>query len=268
MLTQKPAALLDTVPVRRSCRRYKPNPLPRTVLDSALDACEDALPLVGAELLVHLVDGEAMHPVLPGLIGMYGKVRAPYWLLVTGRGDDLTRYEEAGFRLEPVVLGMTADGIGTCWIGGSARRDVFRPVADYPDEHVPVILIAFGKPGSWRGQLRYPGAASRLPLEELVLADPGDWRQALDMARLAPSAGNLQPWRFLPDGDRLHAYSKVRVPLQYRMVADHLAEMNRLDVGIALSHVRLALEVRGERAEYSTDGPRRDDMTYIATVSR
>lgn len=261
--------LVDVMPQRRSCRVFSDEPL-RPVAQSVLrDALASAASLFSdVETSVHVVDGPAMHRVLPGLIGSYGKVRAPQWLLATGRADDDRRYQSAGFVLEPVVLSLAAIGVGTCWIGGSAKRDVFRGVADYPAEHAPTILIAFGNPAKPEGHLREAGTAARKPLEELLLGDAGEWTSVLDAARTAPSAGNLQPWRFLPDGDRVHAYALVKVPLQYRFMAAHLAEMSRLDVGIALAHARLAVAAAGAQPALSFDGPERRGLVYVATLSR
>jgi nitroreductase len=261
--------LVDVMPVRRSCRAFSaeaPRPVAHSVLRDGLASLAELFP--GVTPGVHVVGGDAMHRVLPGLIGSYGKVRAPQWLLVTGPAADERRYEAAGYALEPLVLALTAVGVGTCWIGGKVDRDVFREVATYPTDHAPTVVIAFGDPARPDGHVREAGTAARKELADLLLGPAGDWTDALEAARTAPSAGNLQPWRFLPDGDRLHAYAEVKVPLQYRFMAAHLAEMSRLDVGIALSHVRLTLEAADAKVVLAADGPTRRGLTYIATMTR
>lgn len=256
----------DAIAVRRSCRRFDASPLPEATLARVRASAESAsrlVPEVGR--LVHLVGGGPMHEVIPGVVGAYGKVRAPHWLLVTGVGEQAQ--EDAGFSLEQTVLDATGMGLGTCWMGGAARRDAFRPVADYPASHRPVILIAFGRPAAEGGHVREPGTGKRGPLGDLLLAETDDvWTPMVQAARVAPSAGNLQPWRFLPEGRRLHAFSQPVVPLHYRPFAAHLSLMQRLDVGIALAHVKTAAEHLGHGVRFERGGRDREGMRYIATA--
>jgi len=261
----------EAIQVRRSCRRYDMSRLSSRVL-SEVHALAASLEHIDADadIAVHVVeDGEALQAVMPGIVGAYGKHRAPHYLLGTGP-NRRESYENIGFALEPLVLSMTAVRIGTCWVGGNARGDTFRPVAHYPADHRPLVLIGFGSPVEDGGHVREAGTANRRPLDDLLLDSAGEWAEAIEAARVAPSAGNLQPWRFRASPERLDAYLSFRAPLQYKLFAEHLRLMNRIDVGIALAHVRIALEERGIASrtarERESAPPEGDALTYIASV--
>ena len=74
----------------------------------------------------------------------------------------------------------------------------------------------------------------------------------LEVARLAPSAVNSQPWYFTHDGDTIHVYCNRKG--------------SRLDAGIALAHlfVANAESFRFFRAENAPDLP---GYTYIGSVT-
>lgn len=261
--------LYEAISVRRSCRRYDMGRLPGAVLGDIRDLIAAPAAIdADAGVTLHLIeDGGAMAEIMPGVVGAYGKVRSPHYLLGTGPSAT-SAYENAGFALEPVVLQLNAWRIGTCWVGGSAKGDTFRRIVDYPGDHVPLIIVTLGDPAEEGGHRREQGTATRKPLEDVLLNDATDWRRELEAARVAPSAGNLQPWRFLAEGDRLHAYMEYRVPLHYRILGAHLRMMNHLDVGIALSHVRIAAQQAGRPVRIERGGPERDGMTYVATAVR
>jgi hypothetical protein len=66
-----------------------------------------------------------------------------------------------------------------------------------------------------------------------------EYIQALDMLRLAPSAGNTQPWRVLynRNADTFHFF---KIPVSKRYENDGLHD---IDMGIALSHFNIALQI-------------------------
>ena len=56
----------------------------------------------------------------------------------------------------------------------------------------------------------------------------------LEPARLAPSSVNSQPWYFIHEDDKIHVYCVNQKLLKY------LGNMNRIDMGIALTHLYTA----------------------------
>jgi hypothetical protein len=108
-------------------------------------------------------------------------------------------------------------------------------------------MLAFGYP---RGdQLRHDlKGFKRKSMEQIT--DKADSR--LEVARLAPSAVNSQPWYFIHDGDAIQVYCSRKG--------------SRLDAGIALAHlfVAHAESFRFFRAENAPELP---GYTYIGSVT-
>ena len=87
----------------------------------------------------------------------------------------------------------------------------------------------------------------------------------LEMVRLAPSASNKQPWRVVVDNKVLHFFLK-RTP-NYNKNIVH-ADLQRVDMGIAISHVELALNEKNILHRWIVNKPNieLDDMTeYTAS---
>jgi hypothetical protein len=75
----------------------------------------------------------------------------------------------------------------------------------------------------------------RKPIGE-VIADSG-LQQTFEAVRLAPSAGNTQPWFFMKDGGDIHLFRQKFGAIKNAM----FGKMNQGDMGIALCHAALAL---------------------------
>ena len=84
------------------------------------------------------------------------------------------------------------------------------------------------------------------------------------MTRLAPSAGNKQPWRAVVCGDRVHFYEKKAKAMQNNPLGD----IQKVDIGIALAHFDLTLQEVGITGRFVVEDPglETDDQTeYIVT---
>ena len=88
----------------------------------------------------------------------------------------------------------------------------------------------------------------------------------LKAARLAPSAMNLQPWRFIVYADRIYVFAqKSRIPYVSG------AGMRDFGIGIMLSHIMLAaeelwMELQTETEEQFASKTYKNGE-YIATLS-
>ncbi len=78
------------------------------------------------------------------------------------------------------------------------------------------------------------------------------------MLRLAPSASNRQPWRVIQDGACYHFYLQ-RTPgygrgtLTFTLLG--LADLQRVDIGIAMCHFELAARELGLEGQWVVDEP-------------
>ena len=188
--------------------------------------------------------------------------------------------EEAfGYAFERVVLRAEELGMGTTWIAGTMNRPAFeRAMELQPDEVMPCVspLGYPAKKMSARETLMRIGvkADSRLDFGELFyggdFSSPltpqtaGEFREALELVRRAPSAVNKQPWRAVLIGRTAHFYEK-----QSKGYVDSRGwDLQKVDVGIALCHFAMALEAAGVRARFETADPglaAPGDTRYIAS---
>lgn len=137
--------------------------------------------------------------------GFFG-VKAPYYLTLYSEKKD--RYlMNAGCICEQISLFMLTLDLGSCFLGSVRYKKDVRT----RDDMEAVIVMAFGKVN---GPLtRRAAEARRLSIRELcsVREEPRRWTQdILEVARLAPSAFNAQPWRFVVMGSRIHFFSKKK----------------------------------------------------------
>lgn len=213
---------------RRSIRKFKREPVSEQLLKDILYFGDCSLRL-RPELKVKLEIQEN----LDGCLSVRGlwKVEAPYYLVLYSE-EGTGCLANAGYILEPVLLYMTGKGLGTCYMG---RAKVEKAG---PEGLRQVAVVAFGYPKTLL--YRDPATAKRLSLKELCVfkEEAGEnVKNVLKAARLAPSAMNIQPWRFIVYHDRIYIFScKEFLP------SPSLAEMRELDIGIMLSHITIAAE--------------------------
>ena len=156
---------------------------------------------------------------------------APYYLAVYSETEE--GYEKnAGYVMEQLILYLTVKGLGTCYLGS------LRPVQQVKNGKRFVMMAAFGYA---EGRLyRESPLAKRHPLNALCVfkEEAGEqMKTILKAARLAPSAYNSQPWRFIVYSDRLYVFSrKSRVPGHCN------ASVRNFCIGIMLAHIMLAAE--------------------------
>ena len=183
-----------------------------------------------------------------------------------------------GYSLEKVVLYAWSLEIGTVWIGGTMKRDVFEREAGLTEGRRMPCITPLGYPAAKRAlkeTLMRKGvkADDRKPLRELFF--DGDWdtplserdgiRKAMELVRWAPSAVNKQPWRILKKDGAYHFYEKH----DKGYISDEVGDMQKIDMGIALYHFVRGLEEAGYTPAVKVEDPgiaTEEGTEYIATV--
>ena len=118
-------------------------------------------------------------------------------------------------------------------------------------------------------------ADERIPFGELFFdkqygrqlspVNADDFAGALEMARLAPSAANKQPWRAVVDHDRVHFYEEKT------MKDSQLGDIQKVDVGIALSHFDLTMKEENHKGSFFEEDPKLEtpeNVHYIISYAR
>jgi len=194
----------ETIRRRRSIRRYKPNDIPDDALNRLLEAMRLAPSAGNSQPWKFIVvrDEATRSKVVEccQFRTLEGKRIKQNWIseapvIIVGCGlkkEASTGYYESGDRvivyrwefgdeeppteyestvdvdlviaLEHLVLAATAEGIGTCWIGGP-NEPLLKDALDIPDDVRAAVAVTLGYPISW------PEARPRKSLDEIVCYD-------------------------------------------------------------------------------------------------
>lgn len=222
--------LYESIFERRSVRNFRMDPLNEKSMSGISRYKEELIPLF-AEIdtnieIISNLDKQA------GIKGMF-TVKAPYYLLFYSEEQE-GYLQNAGYMAQQMVLYLFSRGIGSCYQG------MARLAEGEVDEQgrVLALVIAFGQA---KGELRRkPSDAKRLDLQDLCVfkEEPGlSEKELLEAARMAPSAMNGQPWRFVVYGNRIHVFMRKSARLAYRS-----RKWERVDMGIVLAHLMIAID--------------------------
>lgn len=228
---------------RRSHRSYTPEPVGGSEADQLDRFCRGFAPFEGARAVVLR---EAPPEIFTGwLLGVYGKVSSPSALVFIADRRLADAPARAGYTGEAAVLEAVALGFDTCWIGGGVRRaEVSSRLGLGDHEHVySISALGHARDRGTLGQRAAAAAVRAGTHRSLAAIGPGStswpgWAQAgLELARIAPSATNRQPWRFSLTDD-----GAVQVSFAG---ADTPVISKRLDCGIAMLHFELGARQAG-----------------------
>lgn len=256
--------IAEVIRARRSTRSYLPQPMAEDAareLEAAAKSLNKGLSGEPARFALVSWSDEARCEMR---LGDYGIVSHPRNFVVGAIRQSETAYTSYGYLLEQLVLKATDLGLGTCWLGYFDPRFAGE-CKPGPDEVMPAICVVgpvAENPGIKDRLVRSAvGAARRRNWSELFsnggfgtpLSPDLAWPYAgpLEMLRLAPSAGNTQPWRVVREADSasFHFYLK---PVNARYEKLHLHD---IDVGIAMCHFELSCRELGLAGEWGKTAP-------------
>jgi hypothetical protein len=205
-------------------------------------------------------------------LGTYGFIKNPPAFIIGASEEGPLTLEDFGYRMEQIILQMTRLSLGTCWLGGTFTRSAFaQKIAAGRHEILPAVC-SLGYPSQ-----EDPDAAAfekqtvisrdRLAWETLFFDErfgnpltpetSGAYATPLEMVRLAPSASNKQPWRILRQGRNWNFY--LQRTKGYREMAlgrfTGIADMQRIDIGIAMCHFEQATRDCGLAGKWLIDEP-------------
>ena len=260
----------QTILTRRSVRTYDARPLTaddREKLEAFAAGIRNPFGIPVSFVFLDADNNGLSSPVLAGetlfVAGKVGKV--PY-------GD-----VAFGYSMEELLLYAWSLKIGSVWIGGTMKRDLFERAAGLEaGERMPCIS-PLGYPAAKRSlretvMRRGCGADSRLPGEKLFFEEsfgaPLSRKEdddVLELVRWAPSAVNKQPWRAVYRDGRYHFFLKH----DRGYVSEAVGDMQKIDLGIALCHFVLGARLKGMDAEVTVADPEipaPPDTEYIASA--
>ena len=258
----------EVIKTRRSVRSFDKRPLTAEDTEKLRSFIQAVRNPYDIPVDFVLLDAEAQGLSSPVIAG------APCF--VAAKVEKVPHAEEAyGYSFEKLVLYAWSLGIGTTWIGGTMKRELFEKAAGLADGWMMPCVSPLGYPAkkmSVREAMMRKGvkADERKPASELffdrdfhipLTEENPTAADALEMVRLSPSAVNRQPWRVVRIGNTYHFYLKH----DRGYVGDATGDLQKIDMGIALCHFMSgtdgALQIRdpGIAVESGTE--------YIASVT-
>ncbi|MCE5258657.1 MAG: nitroreductase family protein, partial [Chloroflexi bacterium] len=196
---------------------------------------------------------------LTALLGAYGRLIAPPYVVVPVIAGSHNLLIDLGYRAEQIIIALAQLGLGTCFVGTLMHDEEARRVFQILPGQQHAAVVAFGHPAeTFSGVIHnrlvrtLAGANNKLPADQLYYEDldesplppPPNWAPLIEAARAAPSAINTQPWRFLGRGNHLYLFA-VRHSSKYGRGPG--AGYKFFDSGICLANIDLAMQALGLR---------------------
>ncbi|MCP4536428.1 MAG: nitroreductase [Chloroflexi bacterium] len=272
-------SITEIIPERFSCRSY----LEQSVKEEQRRLLADFLSTdqtgpLGTTARFELVTATEQDRKVLKDLGTYGVIKEAAGFIIGAARDGEKNLEDFGYLMERIILFATDIGLGTCWLGGSFDKSSFaQKISISKEEHVPAVASV----GYIAKKPRSQGtdAANRLPWEQLFFdarfsaslsrEEIGDYATPLEMVRLGPSASNKQPWRIIKDGSAWHFYLQRTPGYMTEEKLTKIADLQRIDMGIAMSHFELTARELDLEGRWEMDEPgieKADELTEY-TVS-
>lgn len=216
----------------------------------------------------------------------YGFIRAATGFIIGAVKPGACSLEDFGYLMEGIILRATDLDLGTCWLGGTFSKSRFaKKIGISRGESLPAV-VSLGyiaeKPRRLDALIRRgAGSDGRKPSESLFFdaefgkalsaEEAGAYAAPLEMVRLAPSASNQQPWRIVRDGSLWHLYLQRTPGYGEGRLSRFMrtADMQRIDMGIAMNHFELTARELGLTGGWQVDEPaisKPDSLTeYVAS---
>lgn len=205
-------------------------------------------------------------------LGTYGFVRNAPAFITCAMKDNRYALEDCGYLMEKAILHATELNLGTCWFGVYKRENGLTQRIELGDDEILPVVSPVGyaaeKPGKRDALIRWGiGAKKRKPWSELFFLgdetvlltdqDAGDYSEALEMVRLAPSASNKQPWRIVKARDTNTFHFFLKRSKDYEMTTKVLktTDFQRVDMGIAMCHFEATAREMGLAGQWFVEEP-------------
>jgi nitroreductase len=259
----------EIIKERSSRRSYTPQPVEAAKLRALRDFFETVEGSFVEKARFAILDTTGWGHGKINALGTYGTIQGAKLFIVGSIRRSDHDMEDFGYQFEQIILRATDLGLGTCWIGGIFNRSRFAEKTGVrEDEILPAISplgYATPKRSVTDSIIRWSaGSSKRRPWDalffdgnfELALtqAAAGRYLDPLEMLRLGPSASNRQPWRVVKEQgrDRFHLYLRRSKGYDKLIKA---VDLQRLDMGIAMSHFELTARELGLGGRWEESPP-------------
>lgn len=162
--------------------------------------------------------------------GMFKNVHA--FIAMAGKKEDPNLKEKLGYFGEKLVLLATAAGLGTCWVGGTYKKDKCVCDLDQGESLEAVITVGYVETDKRTKEKMISSFVKKKgkTAEQMLKSDEKvpDWvMEGMEAVAKAPSALNAQPVQFQWQNGKLSACVEVKNGFE------------EMDMGIAKLHFEL-----------------------------
>jgi len=266
-------SITEIIRQRFSCRAYLEKPIDNDIVEKLRKAAVSLTtgPL-GSALRFDIV---AATPKDAGALkgaGTYGLIKKPQAFIVGAVSPSGKGLEDFGHAMEQLALLATDLGLGSCWIGGIFTKSAFAKKLKATKGEIVAAVVTLGyienlakaRNSAMRIKIN---AINRMAWEQqffsnafgnpLTVEEAGKYTNPLEMVRLGPSASNKQPWRIVKEGRAWHFFLQRTKGYGDGIIFKLLkvADIQRLDMGIAMSHFELTARQLGLAGEWTVREP-------------
>lgn len=158
-------------------------------------------------------------------LGTYGTIKGAKDFLAITVKDEPFAMEAVGYQFENLILYATSMGLGTVWLAATFSRKDFENAMSISKDDLFPCITPIGYP-SGKTSIREKitraslGSKSRKAWNKLFYlenfeknlseSDAEDYKNALEMFRLAPSSTNAQPWAVVKEENKFHFFCNYK----------------------------------------------------------
>jgi len=264
-MEKNPNSIIEIIKSRTSCRTFNANLLDekdkKKIADILMDAnLTSPFNEEKQNCRFEIVELENRKPEEKRKLGTYGFIKGANQFVIGLTRKSKYIKEEFGYIFEKLILDFTKHGFGTCWLGGTFNRENYAKTVNIKEnEYIPCIT-PIGIPADSRRKSeklirKAIKASKRKKWDSLFFEDnfttpltknnAKKYTIPLEMLRLAPSAGNKQPWRILKEKDKniFHFYWMIGKNTSYN-------KLHKIDMGIAVCHFDLMVKELGLKGNW------------------
>lgn len=246
-------SITDVIRDRYSVRSYNQGILSEEILENIEEYISDLDNPFNVNVRIRLIKKEKYEGVVR--LGTYGVINGANYYLVAACENKEFGLEAIGYTFEKAILYCTSLGLATVWLGGTFSKGDFEKTINLRENEILPVVSPIGYEGekkSFIASFIKENKNNRKNFSELFYnkdfntplnKEDDEYSEALEMVRLAPSSLNSQPWRIVKDRDSLHIYSEGK------------KKMNKIDIGIALSHIDLYMKEKEIKGEFKFKAP-------------
>ena len=282
-------SVTEIIRQRFSCRAYLERAVERPVVENLRAAAAGfTIGPLGSKVRFDIVAASPGDQSALKGAGTYGLIKKPQAFIIGSVSPLAKGLEDFGYAMEQLVLHATDVGLGSCWIGGIFSKSNFAKKINAAQGEIVPAVVSLGyieniekaknstmrfkinaiNRNEWEGQFFSRKFGAPLTVEEA-----GRYTNPLEMVRLAPSASNKQPWRIVKIEGAWHFFLERTKGYGDGIIFKffRLADIQRLDIGIAMCHFELTarqLKLAGEWKIQEPNLERPEQTEYVASWVR